>query len=93
MTNHVGVVRDRAGLMTALQTIAALENQRTDDADFLNMTATATLITAAALQREESRGGHYRSDFPEQTPELAKRTKITLSHAMEIRAQAEDCLK
>ena len=31
----------------------------------LNMTAAAKLVTAAALARQESRGGHWRSDFPQ----------------------------
>jgi len=30
----------------------------------LNLVQTARLITEAALMRKESRGGHYRSDFP-----------------------------
>ena len=32
--------------------------------NFDNMLAAATLISAAAYIREESRGGHYRKDFP-----------------------------
>jgi L-aspartate oxidase len=30
----------------------------------LNMLQTAELIVGAALMRKESRGGHYRADFP-----------------------------
>jgi L-aspartate oxidase len=50
------------------------------------MTAAAKLATAAALGRRESRGGHYRSDFP-QTDASAKRTFTRLADADAI-AQA-----
>ena len=45
---------------------------------------TAKLMAAAALQREESRGGHYREDFPEESAKWKKRTFITLEAATEI---------
>lgn len=85
MTDHVGVVRHRQGLRTALRRIASLENQAQGDASFLNMTATATLIAAAALLREESRGAHCRSDFPSAKSELAQRSQLTLSAALALR--------
>ncbi|MGI3185003.1 L-aspartate oxidase [Nioella aestuarii] len=91
MTAHVGVRRTGSGLSTALRTIARLEADHANDPSFLNMTATATLIAAAALSREESRGGHWRDDFPSQNPDLAHRTLITLTDAMAIRdAAAKD---
>jgi L-aspartate oxidase len=34
-----------------------------------------------ALQREESRGGHFRSDFPEERKEWKHRTFIELANA------------
>lgn len=88
MTKHVGVRRNAAGLRAALREIARLEALSAQDESFLNMCATATLITAAALQREESRGGHWRDDFPEADPKLAVRTQITLPEALTIRARA-----
>lgn len=87
MTDGVGVVRDATGLKSALRVIAEVEaNAMTET--MRNMTATATLIAAAALAREESRGGHFRSDFPEADPKMAHRTKMTLAEALKIRAAA-----
>lgn len=85
MTDHVGVVREASGLKTALGRIAALEAQALGDANFLNMTATATLIAAAALLREESRGAHCRSDFPQAVPGLAQRSRLILAEALALR--------
>ncbi|WP_370268753.1 L-aspartate oxidase [Nioella sp.] len=85
MTDHVGVRRTAEGLETALRTIARLEAAHADDPSFLNMTATATLIAAAALAREESRGGHWRDDFPDPNPAMAHRTLLHLSEALALR--------
>jgi L-aspartate oxidase len=49
-----------------------------------NMAAAAMLVTAAALRRTESRGGHFRSDFPKGDPAQAKRTFLTLAEARGI---------
>ncbi|RLQ88388.1 L-aspartate oxidase [Notoacmeibacter ruber] len=88
MTDHVGVVRNAEGLKAALRKIDDLNRETAPSDAFSNMIATATLIAAAALQREESRGGHYRSDFPAPEPELAKRTMMTLDEALAIRRTA-----
>jgi L-aspartate oxidase len=87
MTSQVGVVRDASGLKAALRKIATLETDHGDSVSFLNMTATATLIAAAALTREESRGAHERSDFPDALPGNGKRSRLTLDDAMTIRSQ------
>lgn len=87
MTAGVGVVRDAAGLTTALCEIAQIEAGACSEA-LRNMTATATLIAAAALARRESRGGHFRADFPKTDPDMAQRTTITLAEAEAIRRRA-----
>lgn len=88
MTRYVGVVRDRAGLTQALQKIAALEEANGDCPSFRNMCATATLIAASALLREESRGAHERSDFPDPAEGPGERSRMYLSDALAIRAKA-----
>ena len=41
-----------------------------------NMYQVIRLITRCALAREESRGGHYRVDFPESRKEFRKHSRI-----------------
>ena len=87
MTRDVGVVRDRAGLVRALATIADLERENRSTR-FLNMLTTARLIAAAALARTESRGGHERSDHPGSSERWRHRTFITLAEADRIASEA-----
>lgn len=87
MTDRVGVLRSGPGLRAALAEIAALEAAHPAEA-FRNMTAAATLIAAAALARRESRGGHHREDFPMADPAQARRSRMTLAEALEIRRAA-----
>lgn len=60
MSAGAGVVRDAVGLNATLAVIARLE---AGAPGALPLVA-ARLIVEAALARRESRGGHYRSDFP-----------------------------
>lgn len=65
MWDAVGIVRNKDSLLNALKVINDIQRQAPNDAWTLrNMIKTAKLITQSALQREESRGGHYREDFP-----------------------------
>jgi L-aspartate oxidase len=89
MTANVGVIRDGARLRHALTEIARLERESAGIPALRNMATAALMVTAAALKREESRGGHYRSDFPKPDPKQAKRTFLTLDEAREIAAAAE----
>ena len=71
MARHVGVVRDAKGLTTALAHIEQL-SERPHGPEVQNALTTAKLVAAAALARRESRGGHYRSDYPEPDPGQAR---------------------
>lgn len=83
LSSDVGVIREAAGLTRALGLIDEME-QGAHDVATRNTLVTARLITAAALMRRESRGGHYRSDFPTADPDQAHRTFLTLAQAREI---------
>jgi len=48
--------------------------------EFLNLLTGALLTTRAALLREESRGGHYRSDFPKKDDLIWRKNIIQSIH-------------
>jgi L-aspartate oxidase len=81
MSRHAGVVRERAGLTALLGEIDAMAARSGPAAPLI----AARLIAASALARHESRGGHYRSDFPLMASP-ARRTMTTLAE-IEARPQ------
>jgi L-aspartate oxidase len=76
MWKSVGLFRTREGMEDAVAKLEAsydahrdaLANARADDGDAwkqFNLVTVARLVARAALRRLESRGAHYRADFPE----------------------------
>ena len=64
MWENVGIVRDRDSMQRALSEFEQISQAKLSNAS-RNFVTLAKLVTSAALWREESRGGHFRSDFPE----------------------------
>jgi L-aspartate oxidase len=65
MWQHAAIARTAKGLRTGLAALVEIEERLPAGAtEELNLVQTARLITEAALMRKESRGGHYRSDYP-----------------------------
>jgi L-aspartate oxidase len=65
MWQYAGIARTAKGLRTARTMLADIAKRLPVGAtEEQNLVETARLIVEAAMQRKESRGGHYRSDFP-----------------------------
>jgi L-aspartate oxidase len=70
MWDKVGIVRDGPGLAEAALTLTMWQRSAPPPSDrpsheLANLLLTARIVTEAALLRQESRGAHYRTDFPE----------------------------
>ncbi|MEE9285421.1 MAG: FAD-binding protein, partial [Dehalococcoidia bacterium] len=79
MWENVGIVRTAEGLAHAAKTLAAWQGSLTrrvepdrPSYDLGNAVLAGRLMAEAATLREESRGAHYRSDFPEPSPAWLK---------------------
>jgi L-aspartate oxidase len=70
MWTDVGIVRDGASLAHAAETLAAWHAalpapHDRNSQELADLLLCARLTTEAALKREESRGAHFRTDFPD----------------------------
>ena len=70
MTKYVGIIRNEQGLMTAKEILKGIHLRFLDIEGFslvklevANMLTVANLVIEAAIERKESRGAHFRSDF------------------------------
>jgi L-aspartate oxidase len=71
--DKAGIVRDKEGLNLAAATLSAWQSALPHPTDLpsyelSNLLLAGRLLTEAALIREESRGAHYRTDFPQVSP-------------------------
>ncbi len=87
MSDHVGVERTRSGLIHAIGALEEIEHGAGGDSVLANMALAARFIAASALQRQESRGAHARSDFPDTSAALATRTFLSLGDLDRIGAE------
>ncbi len=89
MWDAAGIVRDHERMKQALQEIADLYVEsrvicetygvNRELVELRNIVTVGELILSSALQRKESRGGHFRADYPRSVPVAASPTIILTS--------------
>ena len=92
MWEYVSIIRDEKGLKTGLRKIEEIENKINNlkipnqkeyneklinGLEIINMVELGKLIIESALIRKESRGAHYREDYPEKNKEWEKSIVLT----------------
>ncbi|MFZ4579032.1 MAG: L-aspartate oxidase [Myxococcota bacterium] len=87
MWNYVGIVRTNRRLLRARRRLQMISQEVGEDywrflltpdlVELRNITAVATLIVESAIARQESRGLHYSSDYPDTEDEHWKHDTIT----------------
>jgi L-aspartate oxidase len=75
MWERVSIVRDEEGLKDALRRLEEIAARPLNTRSW-NFVTLARLVARAALDRRESRGAHYRSDFPERDDENFRRHSL-----------------
>ena len=81
MWREVGIIRSGNELRRAIEQLEAMpisppEKVTREEYELLNMWTVAKVIACSALAREESRGAHYRSDFPYHDDRFAKHSLV-----------------
>jgi succinate dehydrogenase / fumarate reductase flavoprotein subunit len=95
MTEKVGVFRTEQGLTEAVEALGELKERADGTAlssrsltmnpdlvqrwELENLLSISMVIAQAALRRRESRGGHFRMDFPERKDEFNHHTLATMT--------------
>jgi succinate dehydrogenase / fumarate reductase, flavoprotein subunit len=102
MQSLVGIIRRQAELADSLRRLADLRERVAKVGaaggrrynpgwhlalDLRNMLVASECTARAALEREESRGGHTREDFPEMSPPWRKVNLVCSLHGSEVRLE------
>ena len=106
MTEHLSVFRTEKGILHALQALEGLHEQKANIAikekalpmnpellmrwELDNLLRLAKIIAQAALQRKESRGAHYRDDFPDRRATFNHHTLVSINRVGKIKFRKRD---
>ncbi|MFM8844030.1 MAG: L-aspartate oxidase [Actinomycetota bacterium] len=95
MSKGASVVRSEKSLTDTLGTLEKLKSASTifanlDAWETTNLYLLATAIVRSALERKESRGSHWREDFPETSDNWTKRIHQSLSHSGDWKSSTEE---
>jgi L-aspartate oxidase len=79
--DKAGIIRDEEGLVAAAEILADWQESLSQPKDrpsheLANLVLIGRLLTEAAILRQESRGAHFRSDFPKTSPRWRKHIVI-----------------
>ena len=92
MQSHVGIVRTEEEMQQALRDLEALKARAARATvtghreynpgwhtaiDLRNLLTVSEAIARSAIERKESRGGHFREDYPDKNPEYATFNVVT----------------
>jgi L-aspartate oxidase len=81
LSRAAGMLRDRDGLEAAIAALLPIARSGSAASD---PALAALFIAVAALRRQESRGGHFRSDFPRSDPVRRRRCKLSLERNLAV---------
>ena len=96
MQSLVGIVRTESEMQQALEALRTLTSRAAQASvtghreynpgwhtaiDLQNLLTVSEAITRSAIERKESRGGHFREDFPDKLPEFATFNVVTARSA------------
>jgi L-aspartate oxidase len=89
MSSHAGVLRDGLGLRTAAAGLAELAasagaEPATENWEATNLLTVAAALVRAAQRREETRGSHWRADFPSASQQWCGHLETSLSPSGEL---------